>query len=129
MFQKGAHTQSSTRSKLGSYPHSDSSLRDRITAMIIRDEAAEVLLQGIQGDAEFAALAQVLNRYKAQCWLKHLSLVGADPATYWRAQLGEEIRAATRGKHVPSQKKKFPWWFLRRSTKKYELYHLDLDPL
>ena len=129
MFQKVAHTENSTVSTRDSYPQSESSLGDRITATIIREEAAEVLLPGIQGDAELAALVQVLNRYKAQWWLKHLSRVGADPATYWRAQLGEEIKAATRGKHSPSVRKKFPRWFFRRFTPKYELCHLDLEPL
>src|SRR2546421_2863065 len=129
MFQKGAYAESSTLSTLGSYPQSDSSLSDRVTATIIREEAAEVLLPGIQGDAELVALVQVLNRYKAQWWLKHLSRVGGDPETYWRAQLGAEIRAATRGKKSTSQKEKFPGWFFRRFTTKYELCHLDLDPL
>ena len=112
-----------------SYPLSESSLRDTITATIIREEAAESFLPGIQGDAELAALVQVLNKYKVHWWLKHLSKVGADPATYWRAQLGEEIKAATRGKHSTSQRKKFPWWFFGRFTPKYELCHLDLEPL
>jgi hypothetical protein len=129
MFQKGAHTESSTVSTRDSYPQPESSLSDRITATIIREEAAEVLLPGIQGDAELAALVQVLNRYKAQWWLKQLSRVGADPATYWRAHLGAEIQAATRGKKSTSQRKKFPWWFFGRFTPKYELCHLDLEPL
>src|SRR5438105_12236218 len=103
MFQKGAYAEKSTVSTRDSYPLSDSSLSDRITATIIREEAAEVLLPGIHGDAELAALVQVLNRYKAQWWLQHLSRVGADPETYWRAQLGEEIQAATRGKDSTSQ--------------------------
>ncbi len=114
-----------------SYPLSESSLRDTITATIIREEAAESFLPGIQGDAELAALVQVLNKYKVHWWLKHLSKVGADPATYWRAQLGAEIRAARRGMISTSQRKKFPWWFFRRSTTKvkYELWHLGLDAL
>ena len=129
MFQKGAHAESSIVSTRDSYPLSDPSLSDRITATIIREEAAEVLLPDIQGDTELAALVQVLNRYKAQWWLKHLSRVGADPETYWRAQLGEEIKAATRGKKSTSQRKKFPWWSFGKFTTKYELCHLDLDPL
>ena len=129
MFQEAIHTESSMLATTGSYPLSDVSLRDSVTATIIREEAAESLLSGIRGDAELAALVQVLNRYKAQWWLKHLSRVGADPATYWRAQLGEEIKAATRGKHSTSQRKKFPWWFFGRFTPKYELCHLDLEPL
>ena len=66
MFQKGAYAESSVVSTRDSYPLSDSSLSDRITATIIREEAAEVLLPGIQGDAELVALVQVLNRYRAQ---------------------------------------------------------------
>ena len=65
MFQKGAPAESSIVSTRDSYPLSESSLSDRITATIIREEAAEVLLPGIQGGAELAALVQVLNRYKA----------------------------------------------------------------
>ena len=129
MFQKAVHTESSSVYTRDYYPLSGSSLGDRVTATIIREEAAEVLLPGVQGDGELAALVQVLNRYRAQWWLKHLSSVGADPEAYWRAQLGEEIRAATRGKHSPSQKKKFPWWFFGRFTIRYELCHLDLEPL
>jgi hypothetical protein len=59
------------------------------------------------GDAELAADAHVLNRYKAAWWLKHLSRVGADLVGYWREQLGEEIEAATRDKNGPPQRKKF----------------------
>jgi len=62
MFQKGTHTESSTVSTRDSYPLSDSSLSDRITATIIREEAAEVLLPGVQGDAELVTFVQVLNR-------------------------------------------------------------------
>jgi hypothetical protein len=131
MFQESVHAESSTLSPPGSYPLSESLRRATITATIIREEAAESLLPGIQGDAELAALTQVLNRYKAQWWLKHLSRVGADPVIYWREQLGEEIKAATRGKNTPSQRKKFPWRFFQSFTAsvKYDLVDLDLDPL
>lgn len=131
MFQQDVHAESSTLSTLGSYPLSESSLRATITATIIREEAAESLLPHIPEDAELAALTQVLNRYKAQWWLKHLSCVGTDPVIYWREQLGEEIKAATRGKNSPSQRKKYPWCFFRSITArvKYDLVDLDLDPL
>ena len=131
MFEESVRGESSTLSTQGSYPLSESSRRATITATIIREEAAESLLPGIQGDAELAALARVLNRYKALWWLKHLSRVGADPVIYWREQLGEEIKAATRGKDSPSQRKKCHWCFFRSSTArvKYDLVDLDLDSL
>jgi hypothetical protein len=130
MFQESEHAESSTVSTLGSYPLSQFSRRATITATIIREEAAESLLPGIQGDAELAALAQVLNRYQAQWWLKHLRSVGADPASYWRDQLGEEIKAATRGKNSPPKRKQFPWCFFRSFTASvtYDVVDLDLDP-
>src|SRR5712692_2015604 len=131
MFQKGVHAESSTLTTRGSYSIFELSLRDRITATIIREEAAESLLPGIQGDAELAALNHVLNRYNAQWWLKHLSRVGADPVRYWREQLGGEIKAATRCKNSTPPRKQSPWWFFRSFTTrvKYELFHLELDPL
>jgi len=113
MFQGGIHTESSALPTQDLHSLSDSSLRDKVTATLIREEAAESLLLSIQGDAELAALNQVLNRYKAQWWLKHLSWVGANPARYWREQLGEEIEAASSGKNSSSQRKKFSWWFFR----------------
>lgn len=118
-----------TLSTPGLYPLSEASLRGRITATLIREEAAESLLLSIQGDTELAALIEVLNTYKVQWWLKHLSSVGADPARYWREKLGEEIKTATRGKSSHSQRKKFLWWFYRSSALgvKYELFQLDLD--
>jgi hypothetical protein len=131
MIQKDMSIDNPTLAVPAPYPLSDLSLRDTITATIIREEAAESLLPGIQGDAELAALTQVLNRYNAQWWLKHLSSVGADPARYWREQLGAEIKVATRGQHCASQRKKFFRWsfrgFMKRRT--YELFHLDLIPL
>jgi hypothetical protein len=131
MFQESVHAESSTLAPRGSYPLSESLRRATITATIIREEAAESLLPDIQGDAELVALTQVLNRYKAQWWLKHLSSVGADPVIYWREQLGEEIKAATRGKNSTSQREKFPWRFFQSFTAsvKYDLVDLDLDPL
>ena len=113
MFQGGINTESSALPTQDLHSLSDSSLRDKVTATLIREEAAESLLLSIQGDAELAALNQVLNRYKAQWWLKHLSWVGAHPAMYWREQLGDEIEAATSGKNSSSQRKKFSWWFFR----------------
>src|SRR5712691_6552740 len=131
MFQQGVHAHDSALPTGGSHLLSGTSLRDRITATIIREEAAESLLSAIQGDAELAALTRVLNRYNTQWWLKHLSSVGADPARYWSEQLGAEIKAATRGKNSTSQGRKGSRWFFRGFTKKvrYELFHLDLDPL
>ena len=131
MFQKDVRAESSTLATRGSHSLFEMSLRDRITATIIREEAAESLLPGIQGDAELAALNSVLNRYNAQWWLQHLSSVGADPVSYWRKQLGAEIKAATRGKNSTLQRKPSPWWFFRSFTTrvKYDLSHLELDPL
>jgi hypothetical protein len=101
MFEEGEHVEQSTLAPSGSHLPSISSRRAMITATIIREEAAESLLPGIQGDAELVALAHVLNRYDAPWWLKHVYRVGADPVSYWREQLGEEIEAATRGKTSP----------------------------
>lgn len=131
MFHESIHAESSTLSPPGSSPLSEPSLRDRITATIIREEAAESILPGIHGEAELAALVQVFNRYQAHWWLQHLSLVGADPATYWRTRLGDEIRAATRSKKSTSQRKKVPWWFFgwRTTRVTYELCDLDLAQL
>jgi hypothetical protein len=130
MFQVSVLTESSTLSTPSSYPLSKYSRRAAITATIIREEATESLLPDIQGDAELAALTHVLNRYNAQWWLKHLRNVGADPGSYWKAQLGEEIKAATRGKNSPTPRKKFPWCFFQNFTAsvKYDLVDLDLDP-
>jgi len=127
MFQKGEHAESSTVSTLNSYQLSETSFRARITATIIREEAAESLLADVQGDAELVALAHVLNRYSMQWWLEHLQRVGADPVRYWRAQLGEEIKAAARGQNSFPQRKKFRWCFTAR--RKYDLVDLDLEPL
>ena len=123
MFQKALYTDHP--------PLTAPSLRDTITATLIREEAAESLLQAIHEDAELAALVQVLNGYKSPWWLKHLSCVGADPARYWSQQLGEEIKAAMRSIYRPSQKKKFLQRFFRSLTRsrKYELSDLELDPL
>jgi hypothetical protein len=62
-FQEGEHAESSTLSTLGSYPLATSSRRATMTVTIIREEAAESFLAGIQGDAEPASLVEVLNRY------------------------------------------------------------------
>jgi hypothetical protein len=131
MYQEVEQAESSTLATPGSYPLPTSSLRATITATIIREEAAESLLPAIQGDAELAALAHVLNRYKAQWWLLHLRRVGADPVSYWREQFGVEITAATRDKNGTSQQKKFLWCFFQSFTLKgkYELVDLNLDPL
>ena len=130
MLQVDVTSERSTLTTPGLYPLSESSLRERITATLIREEAAESLVLSIQGDSELAALIQVLNTYKVPWWLKHLSSAGADPARYWRETLGEEIKAATRGKSSTSQRKKFLWWFSRSSAVgvTYELSQLDLDP-
>jgi hypothetical protein len=130
MLQVGVNVDRSTLSTPGLYPLSEFSRRDRLTATLIREEAAESLLLSIQGDTELAALVEVLNKYKVPWWLKHLSSVGADPARYWREKLGEEIKAATRGKSSTSQRKKFLWWFSRSPAVgvKYEFSQHDLDP-
>jgi hypothetical protein len=130
MFQVSVHAERSTLSTLSSSPLSSSSRRAAITATMIREEAAESLLPGIQGDAELIALAHVLNKYNAQWWLKHLRSVGADPVNYWKEQLGEEIKVETRGEDSPPRGKKFPWSFFRSFTasKTYDLVDLDLDP-
>ena len=131
MFRQDVHATGSTLPTQGSFLLSGTSLRDTITATIIREEAAESLLPGISGDAELAALTRVLNRYNTQWWLKHLSSVGADPARYWSEQLGAEIKAATRGQNSTSQGRKFSRRFFPSFTKRvrYELFHLELDPL
>lgn len=130
MIQVDVNVDRSTHSTPGLYPLSEFSCRDRLTATLIREEAAESLLPSIQGDIELAALIEVLNKYKVPWWLKHLSSGGADPVRYWRETIGEEIKAVTRGKSSTSQRKKFLWWFSRSSAVgvKYELSQLDLDP-
>jgi hypothetical protein len=72
MFQEVEQAESSTFATLGPYPPPTSSLRIKITATIIREEAAESLLVDIQEEAELVALACVLNRYDAQWWVQHL---------------------------------------------------------
>lgn len=131
MFQEVEQAESSTFATLGPYPPPTSSLRIKITATIIREEAAESLLVDIQEEAELVALACVLNRYDAQWWVQHLCLVGADPVSYWRGQLGEEIKAATRSKNYSPPLKRDFWYFFSCSTikAKYDLVDLDLDPL
>jgi hypothetical protein len=130
MLQIDVPVERSTLSTPGLYPLSEFSRRDRLTATLIREEAAESLLLSIQGDTELAALIQVLNKYKVPWWLKHLSSVGADPVKYWRETLGAEIKAATRGKSSTSLGKKFLSWFSRSSAVgvTYEFSHHDLDP-
>ena len=131
MVQVDKRAERSALSPPGMHPHSDASLRDRITATIIREEAAASLLPAIQGDAELASLNSVLNRYSASWWVQHLSRVGANPASYWREQLGNEIKAATKATTSTSQMKKFSWWFFRSSAAgvTYDLSQLDLIPL
>lgn len=130
MIQVDVNVDRSTHSTPGLYPLSEFSRRDRLTATLIREEAAESLAPSIRGNSELAALIQVLNKYKVLWWLHHLSSVGGDPARYWRETLGAEIMAATRGKSSTSQRKKFLWWFSRSPAVgvKYEFSLLDLDP-
>ena len=106
--EEGELTELSTLSTLGSSSLSKVTLRAAITTTIIREEGAESLLPGIHGDVDLAVLAHVLNRYNAQRWLKHLRRVGADPVSYWREQLGEEIETATRGKNSALRGRIFP---------------------
>jgi hypothetical protein len=126
MLQVDVYAERSALSTPGVYPLSKFSLRDRLTATLIREEAAESLVPS----SELAALKQVLNTYKVPWWLHHLSSVGGDPASYWRETLGAQINAATRGKSSTSQRKKFLWWFSRSSAVgvKYEFSQHDLDP-
>jgi hypothetical protein len=130
MLQIDVHVERPTLSPPDLFPLSEFSRRDRLTATLIREEAAESLVPSIRGDSELAALKEVLNTYKVPWWLHHLSSVGGDPASYWRETLGAEINAATRGKSSTSQRKKFLWWFSRSSAVgvTYELSHRDLDP-
>ena len=130
MIQVDVHIDRSTHSTPGLYPLSEFSRRDRLTATLIREEAAESLLPSIQGDSELVALIEVLNKNKVPWWLKHLSSVGGDPARYWSETLGAEINAATRGKSSTSQRKKFRWWFSRSSAVglKYEFSHHEFVP-
>ncbi len=130
MLQVDVNSERSTLTTPELYPLSESSLRERVTATLIREEAAESLIPSIQSESELAALLQVLNSYKVAWWLKHLSRVGGDPAGYWRKTLGAEIKAATRGQSSISQRKKFLWWFSRSSAVgvKYEFSQHDLDP-
>jgi hypothetical protein len=108
MPEEGEQAESSTLSTPGSSSLSKVTLRAAITTTIIREEAAESFLPGIHGDVELAVLAHVLNSYNAQWWLKHLRRVGADPVSYWREQLGEEIETATRGRNSALRGKNFP---------------------
>ena len=130
MLQVDVHAERSTPSTPGLYPLSEFSRRDRLTATLIREEAAESLVPSIRGNSELAALIQVVNKYKVLWWLHHLSSVGGDPARYWRETLGAEIKAATRGKSSAFQRKKFLWWFSRSSAVgvTFEFSHHDLDP-
>ena len=131
MVQIDIAAECSALSPVGMNSQSGTSLRDKITATIIREEAAESLLPSIRNDAELLALHEVLNRYSACWWVQHLSKVGADPVGYWRQQLGAEIEAATKGRTSTAGRKKCSWWFFRRSADRvtYELFHLDLTPL
>jgi hypothetical protein len=132
MNQIDTPAERSALSPAGMNSRSEASLRDRITATIIREEAAESFLASIRNDAELVALQEVLNRYSAFWWIQHLSKVGADPVGYWRQQLGAEIEAATKGRTNTARRKKCSWWFFRRSATSavtYELFHLDLTPL
>jgi hypothetical protein len=130
MLQVDVHVEKSTLSTPRLYTLSEFSRRDRLTATLIREEAAESLIPSLQSDSELAALLQVLNTYKVAWWLKHLSSVGGDPARYWSETLGAEIKAAMRGQSSPTQRKKFLWWFSRSSAVgvNYEFSHHDLDP-
>jgi hypothetical protein len=131
MLQVDVHAERSTPSTPGLYPLSEFSRRDRLTATLIREEAAESLVPGIRSESELAALIQVLNKYKISWWLLHLRSVGGNPARYWREKLGAEIKAATRGMSSTSQRKKrFLWWSYPGSAVgvKYELSKHDLVP-
>ena len=132
MFQIETLAERSALSLACMNSRSEASLRDNITATIIREEAAESLLPSIGNDAELVALQEVLNSYSAWWWVQHLRKVGADPVRYWRQQLGAEIEAATKGRTNTAQRKEFSWRSFRYSATrgvKYELFHLDLTPL
>lgn len=132
MNQIDTPAERSALSPAGMNSRSEASLRESITATIIREEAAESFLASIRNDVELVALQGVLNRYSAFWWIQHLSKVGADPVGYWRQQLGAEIEAATKGRTNTAGRKKCSWWSFRRSATsavQYELFHLDLTPL
>jgi hypothetical protein len=132
MVQIDTPAERSAFSPAGMNSPSEASLRDSITATIIREEAAESLLPSIRNDAELVALQEVLNRYSAFWWVQHLRKVGADPVGYWRQQLRAEIEAVTKGRTSTAGRKKCSWWFFLRtatSVVTYELFHLDLTPL
>lgn len=119
-----------TVSMYGYAPLVEVSLRDAVTATLIREEAAEYFLPTIQEDAELAALSQVLNGYDARWWLQHLSSVSADPAGYWSKQLAYEIKAATKCEGGTLRKKNFLGSLFGsfRTSKSYSLADLDLVP-
>ncbi len=132
MNQIDTPAERSALSPAGMNSRSEASLRDSITATIIREEAAESLLPSIRNEAELVALQEVLNRYSACWWVQHLKKVGTDPVGYWRQQLGAEIEVATKGRTTTVGRKKCSWWSFRRtaaSVVTYELFHLDLTPL
>jgi hypothetical protein len=131
MDQIDTAAERSALSPVGMNLQSETSLRDSITATIIREEAAESLLPSIRNDTELVALHEVLNRYSAFWWIQHLSKVGADPVEYWRLQLRAEIEAAIKVRTTTAGRKKCSWWFFRKSADRvsYELFHLDLTPL
>ncbi len=132
MNQIDTPAERSALSPAGMNLRSEASIRESITATIIREEAAESFLASIRNDAELVALQEVLNRYSAFWWIQHLSKVGADPVGYWRQRLGAEIEAATKGRTNIARRKTFSWWFFCRSATsavKNELFHLDLTPL
>ena len=68
----------------------DPSLRKKVTAILIREEAAESLLQIIP-DHLFEALQIVLNLYDTHWWFAQLEHVKADPVQFWRAKLWDQI--------------------------------------
>ena len=131
MVQIDTPAQRSALSPAGMNTRSEASLRDSITATIIREEAAESLLPGIRNDAELVALHEILNSYSAFWWVQHLRKVGTDPVGYWRKHLGAEIETATKGRTSTARRKKCSWCIFRRSADRvtYELFHLDLTPL
>src|SRR6266567_743473 len=120
MFQGGINTESSALPTQDFHSLSDSSLRDTITATLIREEAAESLLLSLQGDAELAALNQVLNRYKAQWWFFRSFDMSVEVKYSCSGSTAFELRVSISSDFATN--------ISFAHGVKYELSQLDLDP-